>query len=58
MASKVGAINSVTLMVDPVQLLGWGRYYSQGSLSGPLASQLLRKSPLSKHGVLAQNAWE
>ena len=57
-ASKVSAIASLTLEVVRTQLLGWGRYYAQGSLSGPLVSQLLRKSPLPKHGVPAQNARE
>ena len=41
-ASKVSAIASLTLVVAPAQLLGWGRYYAQESLSGPPVSQLLR----------------
>ena len=54
-ASKVNVIAGLTLGVIPTQL-GWGRYYAQGSLSGTLVSQLLRKLPLSKHGVSVQNA--
>ena len=57
-ASKVSAITSLTLGVVPTRLLGWERYYAQGNLSGPLVLQLLRKSPLSKHGVPAQNVRE
>ena len=57
-ASKVSVITSLTLGVVPMPLLGWKQYYAQGSLSGPLVSQLLRKSLLSKHGVPAQNTRE
>ena len=57
-ASKVNAIASLTLGVVCTRLLGGERYYAQGSLSGPLVSQLLKKSPLSKHGVPAQNVHE
>ena len=38
-ASKVSAITSLTLEV-PTQLLGWGRYYTQESLSGPLFEKI------------------
>ena len=41
-ASKVSAIASLTLLVVSAQLLGWGWYYAQENLSGPLVSQLLR----------------
>ena len=57
-ASNVSVIASLTLGVVCTRLLGWERYYAQGSLSGPLVSQLLKKLPLSKHGVAAQNVHE
>ena len=57
-ANKVSVIANLNLGVVRTRLLGWGQYYAQGSLSGPLVSQLLRKSPLSKYGVPAQNACE